>query len=150
MKINAFSNLTLRALIYMALKENTSVTTQEISQAYRVSFNHMKKVMQNLADNGYVKGTKGRHGGYLLSHSPKNINIGQVFRKTIENIAIVECFASLDSTCVIAPDCRLRHILIDATETFINVLSGYTLSDLVEGRRSTLSSRLGIEITELS
>lgn len=150
MKINSFSNLTFRALIYMALQEGTSVTTKEIAEAYGISFNHLKKVMLNLAERGYITGTKGRYGGYKLARNAKSINIGEVFRTTIENVAIAECFASPDSTCVISPDCRLRHILMDAMSKFISELDNYCLADLVKGRQGALAEHLGIEIVDLS
>lgn len=150
MKINAFSNLTFRALIYMALKEDSSVTTKEIADSYSISFNHLKKVMLNLAENGYIVGTKGRYGGYKLARRKQNINIGEVFRTTIENVAIAECFASPDSKCVIAPDCRLRHILMDAMSKFISELDNYCLADLVVGRQGALAEHLGIDVVDLS
>jgi Rrf2 family nitric oxide-sensitive transcriptional repressor len=130
----------------MALKEHDAVTTKEISEAYGISFNHLKKVMHNLAEKGYIIGTKGRSGGYRLSRSSTGINVGEVFRTTIEDVAIAECFASPNSKCVISPDCRLRHILMDATSKFINELDGYCLADLVKGRQGALAYHLGIEV----
>ncbi|WP_100643592.1 RrF2 family transcriptional regulator [Alteromonas facilis] len=150
MKINAFSNLTFRALIYMALRPEQFVTTREIADAYKVSFNHLKKVMINLAEHHYIVGTKGRNGGYKLARNSNMINVGEVFRITIENVAIAECFASPDSQCVISPDCRLRHILMDAVSRFTSELDNYCLYDLVKGRQGGLAHHLGIEITEIT
>lgn len=146
MKINTFSNLTFRALIFMALRPEESVTTKEIAEAYGISYNHLKKVMQNLTENGYLLGVKGRGGGYRLARKKESINIGEVFRTTIEDVALAECFASPDNVCVISPDCRFRHILMDATSRFINELDNYCLADLVKGRQGALADRLGIEV----
>lgn len=133
----------------MALRPAESVTTKEIAEAYGVSYNHLKKVMQNLTDNGYVSGIKGRGGGYRLARKKESINVGDVFRTTIEDVALAECFASPDNVCVISPDCRFRHILMDAMSRFISELDNYCLDDLVRGRQGALSDRLGIEIKQL-
>ncbi|MCY7296729.1 RrF2 family transcriptional regulator [Alteromonas sp. a30] len=150
MKINSFTNLTFRALIYMALKKKEIVRTNEIADAYQVSYNHLKKVMGMLADNQYVKGTKGRGGGFQLARPAEAINIGEVFRLTIEDVALAECFASPTNQCVISPDCKLRHILQDATSRFIAELDQYTLADLVKGREGALSLHLAIDFIELT
>lgn len=149
MKINTFSNLAFRVLIYLALRNNQTVKTSEIADAYFVSFNHIKKVITLLIQHGYITGTKGRGGGVKLAVDPKKINIGEVFKLTIEDVALAECFASPTNKCVISPTCRLRNILQDATAKFIEELERYTLYDLIEGKEGALAMHLAIDFIEL-
>jgi Rrf2 family nitric oxide-sensitive transcriptional repressor len=149
MRINVFTNLTYRVLTYMALKEGELVKTKDIADAYDISYNHLKKVMTKLADYGYVKGIKGRSGGFLLARKKTAINLGEVFRITIDDVALAECFESPTNHCVISPDCKLRHILQDARSRFIAELDQYTLADLVKGRESALALHLAIECTNI-
>lgn len=149
MKINTFSNLAFRVLIYLALRNNQTVKTSEIADAYFVSFNHIKKVITLLIQHGYITGTKGRGGGVRLAIDPKKINIGEVFKATIEDVALAECFASPTNKCVISPTCRLRNILQDATTKFIAELEQYTLYDLIDGREGALAMHLAIDFIEL-
>ena len=130
----------------MALKENELVTTMEIANAYALSYTHLKKVMTKLAESGYITGIKGRSGGFKLARPKEAINLGEVFRMTIENVAIAECFASPTNQCVISPDCKLRHILQDATSRFIAELDQYTLLDLVQGREGALAYHLELDV----
>lgn len=150
MKINTFTNLTYRVLIYMALKEGQLVKTNEIAEAYNISFNHLKKVMAKLAEFNYIKSTKGRSGGFQLARPKDAVNLGAVFRMTIEDVAVAECFASPTNQCVISPDCKLRSILQDATSRFIGELDKYTLVDLVKGREGALAFHLDIELVNLT
>jgi len=149
MKINTFSNLAFRVLIYLALRNNQTVKTSEIADAYFVSFNHIKKVITLLIQHGYITGTKGRGGGVKLAVDPKKINVGEVFKLTIEDVALAECFASPTNKCVISPTCRLRNILQDATAKFIEELERYTLYDLIEGKEGALAMHLAIDFIEL-
>ena len=146
MKINIFTNLSFRVLIYLALNKNNLSSTSQIAEAYQVSFNHLKKVIQLLASAGFVKTTKGRNGGIELAKATSAINLGDVFRLTIEDVAIAECFASPTNNCVISPDCRLRDILQDARSKFIGELDAYSLEDLIVGRDNALKQQLSIEI----
>jgi Rrf2 family nitric oxide-sensitive transcriptional repressor len=149
MKINTFTNLAFRVLIYLALRNNRMVKTSEIADAYFVSFNHLKKVITLLIDHGYIIGTKGRGGGIQLAKAASLINIGEVFRITVEDVALAECFASPTNKCVISPSCRLKGILQDATNKFIAELDQYTLYDLIEGREGALAMHLAIDFIEL-
>ena len=81
-----------------------------------MSFNHLKKVITLLIEHGYISGTKGRGGGIKLAKNPEQIGIGEVFRLTVEDVALAECFASPTNKCVISPTCRLKTILQDAAE----------------------------------
>ncbi len=134
----------------MALKDGQLVKTNEIADAYHISFNHLKKVMAKLAEFNYVKSTKGRSGGFQLARPQNAINLGTVFRMTIEDVAIAECFASPSNSCVISPDCKLRSILQDATARFIEELDQYTLVDLVKGREGALAYHLDIDVVNLT
>lgn len=149
MKINIFTNLAFRALIYLALQKDKLVSTTEIADAYFVSYNHLRKVMSLLSEEGYIEGSKGRGGGFKLARPPESINLGEVFRKTVEDVAIAECFASPTNGCVISPDCRLRHILQDATSRFISELDQYTLADLTKGREGALAMHLAIDFIKV-
>ena len=149
MKINTFTNLAFRVLIYLALRKNQLVKTSEIADAYFVSFNHLKKVITLLIEHGYISGTKGRGGGIKLAKNPEQIGIGDVFRLTVEDVALAECFASPTNKCVISPTCRLKSILQDAAEKFVSELDQFTLQDLVKDREGALAMHLAIDFIEV-
>lgn len=149
MKINTFTNLAFRVLIYLALRKNQLVKTSEIADAYFVSFNHLKKVITLLIEHGYISGTKGRGGGIKLAKNPEQIGIGEVFRLTVEDVALAECFASPTNKCVISPTCRLKSILQDAVEKFVSELDQFTLQDLVKDREGALAMHLAIDFIEV-
>lgn len=149
MKINLFSNLTFRALIYLALRKDQYIRAKVIAEAYGVSYHHLKKVMISLMEHGYVESAQGRNGGYKLAVSSDKINIGEVYRTTIENVALTECFASPDKACVILEECRLRSILMGGVAQFIKELDRFYLSDLTEHNELGLKERLAIPIVNL-
>lgn len=142
MKINNFTNICFRALIFLALHPQRLVKSQEIADAYDISYNHLKKAVLHLSDRGYIKSLKGRNGGLRLAKDAQLINVGEVFKTTIEDVTFADCFASPTNSCVISPACKFRKILMAATQGFVHELAQYQLQDLVSGIEPALINLL--------
>ncbi|MEP7354956.1 MAG: Rrf2 family transcriptional regulator, partial [Acidobacteriota bacterium] len=133
-----------RVLLYLAYSDSSGsetaawVGTQEISDSYGISKNHLVRVIQTLAEYGYVTVKTGRSGGARLAKPPAAINLGDVVRHTEQSFRIVECFDAETNTCPILPMCGLRSVLIDALEAFMAKLDQYTLGDLCTPKRKVL------------
>ncbi len=135
MQLSLHADYALRTLLYLGAYPNETIATKRISEAYGISRNHLVRVVQTLAETGYVQATAGRTGGIRLAKSPDQIRLGQVVRDAEPNLVLVECFDRATNTCPIAPACELKGILRDALEVFLKHLDGYTLEDLIAGRR---------------
>ncbi|MEQ2525916.1 Rrf2 family transcriptional regulator [Bacillaceae bacterium CLA-AA-H227] len=143
MKLTNYTDYSLRVLIFLALKKDGELSTiQEIADTYHISKNHLMKIIHQLGQLGYVETIRGRNGGIRLGKDPKEINIGEVVSKTEEDFYIVDCFKEGGSYCVLTPACKLKHALHEALQAFINVLSGYTLEDLVVNKEELQQLRL--------
>lgn len=130
MRLTQTTDYALRVLIYLAVSPDEQVTIREISAAYRISQNHLMKVVQQLAANGFVLSRRGKTGGIRLNGGPGAIEIGAVVRAMESDFALVECFRE-SNRCVITPACKLPLLLEKARDAFIAVLDQYTLADLV-------------------
>jgi Rrf2 family nitric oxide-sensitive transcriptional repressor len=130
MQLTSYSDYSLRVLLYLALNSEATPTIKDIAANYDISKNHLMKVVNNLTQTGYVEAIRGRSGGLRLARDPSDIVLGEVIRKTEGDFRIVECFDAKTNTCVIARDCRLKHILNEALSAFLDILDRYTLQDL--------------------
>ncbi len=130
MRLTAFSDYALRVLMYAAAAEDSLVTVSETARTYGVSRTHLMKVVNALSRAGYIRGVRGRSGGFALAKSPEAINLGDVVRATESDFALVECF-SPGSQCIITNCCRLPQVLNEALNAFIATLDRYTLADLM-------------------
>lgn len=143
MRITRYTDYALRVLMYLSLQQDRLSSIREIAEVYGISESHLMKVVQALAQFGYVIALRGRGGGLKLARSPSEINLGEVVRSTEEDLALVECFLE-NSNCRIAGACRLEHALRKALEAFFTVLGDYTLADLVRPKSSALKTSLGL------
>lgn len=130
MRITRYTDYSLRVLMYVGLQGDRVSTIGEIAHSYGISKNHLMKVVQQLASDGYLIATRGKNGGLRLNGPPEAINIGKLVRHTEEDFALVECMGGSNG-CVLTPACRLKHALHEALESFFAVLDRYTLADLL-------------------
>ncbi len=132
MKISLFSDYSLRVLMYAALKGD-SFLLDEVTAAYGISRHHLAKVVNRLAQLGYLTTLRGRGGGIRLAVPADSVALGSLLRKTEDAVVFVECFDPAVNTCPVAGACRLKGILAEALRDFYLSLDRYTLADLVTG-----------------
>ena len=130
MKLTAFTDYSLRVLVYLAAAPERRATIAEICEAYDIKPNHLMKVVQQLGRNGWVETTRGKGGGVRLARPAGSIRIGHVVRDAEGASRPAECFADEESRCVIVRCCRLKGVLAEALEAFYAVLDRYTLADI--------------------
>jgi Rrf2 family transcriptional regulator, nitric oxide-sensitive transcriptional repressor len=131
MKLTAFTDYSLRVLIYLAVDTGRRATIAEISAAYGIKENHLTKVVHFLGQQGWISTVRGKGGGLVLAREPHSISVGQVVRDTEGSALPAECFEAGGGRCVIRGSCRLRGVLSEAVEAFYRVLDRCTLADLV-------------------
>lgn len=146
MRLTLYTDLSLRLLMFLALKPNGLATIQDAAVRYRVSRNHLMKVARQLGQTGFIETVRGRGGGLRLSRPPAEIRIGDVVRTTEEDFRMVECFDPARNTCGLAPACRLKGVLGEALGAYLSALDKYTLADLT-AQGPTMRQLLGLPET---
>jgi Rrf2 family transcriptional regulator, nitric oxide-sensitive transcriptional repressor len=130
MRLTAYSDFSLRLLMYAALKDPQLVTIQEVADVYGISRNHLMKVAFQLGRHGFLETVRGRGGGLRLARPSDKIGLGEIIRITEEDFKLVECFDPANNQCAIIKPCRLRGALSRALNAYLAILDEYTLADL--------------------
>lgn len=130
MQLTQFTDLSLRLLIYLArLPEPGMATIAEIADYHHISRNHLVKVANSLANQGFIISTRGKGGGIQLARPAFTIGVGDVVRQTEQNMNLVECFDMPSNQCRLIRNCFLKATLYEAQRAFMAVLDKYTLAD---------------------
>lgn len=136
MELTRFTDYSLRALIYVALEEEGKLSSiKDIAAAYKISENHLVKVVHKLGALGYLKTFRGRGGGVSLGKDPDAIRVGDIVRE-MEGMGLAECFPERNGTCCLAGICNLQAALGRAASAFLAELDKVTLSDLIEPQKA--------------
>ena len=130
MRLSLQTDYALRTLMYLAAKDGHH-SIAEIAKAYGISKNHLMKVAQRLAAEGFIESVRGRSGGLKLARPANALNIGSIVRTMEDTGTFVECFDAATNTCIVTPVCGLRHTLAGALEAFAQHLDRYTVADLI-------------------
>ena len=131
MRLSAFTDYSLRVLMYLGVNSGRLATVAEIAASFSLSKNHLMKVVHRLGCAAYIETVRGKGGGIRLARPPEQIKLGELIRYTETDLDLVECFAD-GSNCRLQSACRLQHVLAEARQAMLTVLDNYTLASLLE------------------
>jgi len=139
MQITKFSDYALRILIHLAATDEDLMSTRDVAKMQDLPFNHLAKITQWLAHEGYVESVRGRYGGMRLAKPTNEISIGALLRKSEQGSPLVDCMKEEGGCCAMTPACGLLPLLTDAQEAFYAALDDKTLEDVFAGHRGMWS-----------
>ncbi|MFD5278625.1 RrF2 family transcriptional regulator [Pseudarthrobacter sp. NPDC058362] len=135
MKINAFADVSLRALMVLAAApEGTLLTTQNVADSVATPYNHVSKAMAKLRSMGLIEVVRGRAGGAMLSLAGRTATVGAILRELDTRSDPAECMAP-NGNCPLINECRLRAALSRAREAFYSELDSVRIADLPVSRQ---------------
>ena len=132
MQLRAYSDYSIRVLMFAALHSPDRVTVDEVAEAFAISRHHLVKIVHELGCKGYLDTHRGVGGGFTLARSPQDIHLGDIVRLGEETETVITCADNTNQRCRLLPACRLKGVLDEAAAAFFDVLDAYTLADLVE------------------
>lgn len=135
MKINAFADVSLRAMMVLAAApDGALLTTQGIADAVATPYNHVSKAMAKLRELGMIDVERGRRGGSRLSSAGRAATVGQLLRQLDTRTDPADCVAA-GGECPLINECRLRGALSRAREAFYRELDGLVVASLPTSRQ---------------
>ncbi len=135
MELTYHTDYAFRVLMYAGANPDRRVTLSEIAGAYRISKEHLRKVVHRLAQEGFLSTVKGRSGGLVLGRDAASIRVGDVVMAMEGSMAIVDCGRQ---PCPLTGHCSLKGLFNRARKAFLDELNKATLADLL-GEPQTLS-----------
>ena len=130
MKLNHFTDFGMRVLMYLdQKKDNQQSSLDELATDFKISRNHLIKVVQFLAANQLVQTKRGKNGGILISDKAREILLGDLIHLLEQDdTPVVNCDSK---PCVFrSHNCKLKSVFNNAYIAFIQSLNQYKLSDL--------------------
>lgn len=138
MKLTKRGEYALRTLIRLGIAERLKegvISVSSLADQEHLPFKFLEAILFELRTNGYVKSTRGKHGGTQLAKPMDTIRMGDVVRLIDGKLAPIGCASETEYEKCSCPDevhCGLRMLMIDVRNAISNILDRYTLEDVVE------------------
>jgi Rrf2 family nitric oxide-sensitive transcriptional repressor len=130
MRLNHFTDYSLRVLIYLNKKGKTaSSSLDELSEALNILRNHLIKVVQFLSKEELVITKRGKSGGIIISDKAVGTGLGSLIHLLEQDdTPVINCHTK---PCVFMPyNCKLKSFLDTAYKAFLDSMNEHSLSDL--------------------
>lgn len=136
------SGYALRALLYLAaLPKPEHVTMRTLSEALRIPYHYLAKIMQTLSRKGLLESKKGPQGGFLLRPGVRKMNVHDVLAKIGDTHYQTVCILGQEN-CSALYQCRLHDRWSNLVRRIDTAVFKKTLDSLArEHHRSSFSSR---------
>jgi len=131
-RINAFSDVSLRVLMVLASAPETELlATRDIADAVGTPYNHVSKAVLKLRQLGLVDAVRGRAGGVRISDAGRRVTVGTVLRTLDDHPDVADC-QPVHGACPLLHGCGLRGALNQAREAFYASLDSVVVSQLAK------------------
>ncbi|GKT12112.1 MAG: Rrf2 family transcriptional regulator, nitric oxide-sensitive transcriptional repressor [Thiomicrorhabdus sp.] len=148
MQLTKHTDYAFRVLMYLATKPAGELSTiKEVTTAFEISRDHVMKIVQKLAKEGFIESIRGKQGGMKLGRSANEINLRDIVTLMETTLSPVNCSETL---CKISSGCKLASILFEAQELFMAHLGQYSLADLAMPNSETVYLIQNLMVKELT
>ena len=130
MKLNHFTDFSMRVLMYLNQKKDPPQSSlDDLANTFKISRNHLIKVVQFLSANQLILTKRGKNGGILISEKAREIRLGDLIHLLEQDdTPIINCDSK---PCIFQPhNCKLKSLFNTAYIAFIESLNQYKLSDI--------------------
>lgn len=133
MLISTKGRYALRVLIDLATNQSDRyLPLKEIAERQQISEKYLESILKTLVQNKILTGLRGKGGGYRLSISPEELQVGTVLRLTEASLATVGCLEENAEPCPRKCSCPTLPLWRNLNELVNNYLNSVTLHDLLE------------------
>ena len=140
MKLNTRGRYAVMALADLANfdKENP-VSLRDISLRQNISLFYLEQIFSKLKKNNIVKSIRGANGGYVLTKTPEQIKLSNIFSAVDEQVKTLQCKRESKKGCNGRLTKCITHYLWDDLEMHINdFFDRKNLGDLLKNNQERI------------
>ena len=128
MKITRATDYAIRLLAHLAAGE-VETTSATLASELGIPLNHLAKLVQTLARQGYLFTRRGKGGGLRLAIDPKKIKLAQIVEAVEGPIIVNECVLN-NRNCKFSGKCKVRRCLKDVRSKIHEMLMATSIFDV--------------------
>jgi Rrf2 family iron-sulfur cluster assembly transcriptional regulator len=136
MRLTTMTTYAVQAMLDLANQpEGSIITLREIAHRQGIKAKYLERIFMKLNRAGLIKSKKGPGGGYSLTRSVDEIQIGEIMNAVGESSAPVRCLVKEDDNCCLRKkDCAIRPFWEKMKQTIDQFLYSSTLYDIMNSK----------------
>jgi len=132
MMISSRGRYALRIMIDLAEHQDSGyITLHDIAARQNISEKYLESIVSILSKAHFVKGVRGKGGGYALSRDPETYTVGSILHLTEISLSPVSCLDCKPNTCERASECKTLPIWQKLDDIIREYLESVTICDLI-------------------
>ena len=124
----------IRALCFIAKEKGRVVAVPELVKALKIPRPFLRKILQALTKNGFVKSYKGIGGGFTLAIPADKLYIVEIAKTFQGSLNLNECFLKKE-VCPNKKTCPLKKKIDKIERNAISELGSITIGQLLKGQK---------------
>ena len=121
----------LRLMIDLAEQEPEKfVPLEEIATRQGISKKYLEIILKSLVQKNFLKGLRGKGGGYQLTRKPEDYSVGEILEVTEGTLAVVSCLQADCAPCERKNFCKTLPMWKNFNQITHDFFFGITLKDL--------------------
>jgi Rrf2 family protein len=135
----------LRGVLYLSVMNDTRkrIQVEEISRELSIPKHFLGKVMNKLVKKGVIDSTKGPFGGLSMNDKTMDTSILLIL-KAVDGIQPFNSCVLKMRKCNEAQPCALHDQIASIRDKFYETMSNTTISELVNGNKTSLVQRISV------
>lgn len=142
MKVSTRGEYGVRAMVALARHFGQGpLSIADISRETSIPSAYLEQLIAPLRRADLVTSKRGARGGYMLSRTPDDVRIGDIYRVMEGPVAPMDCVSEdpTDQTCPLIDGCETRPIWLKVRDSIVEALDSTTLADLANKGGKPLS-----------
>ena len=131
MNLQKTTRYALMALSRMAREPERSFQADLLCEETKIPKRYLRRLMTDLSKAGFIKGSRGRTGGFVFARPISEITLYDIIEKFEEESFQSKCILGF-MFCVVDAPCVMHDDWIEARAKTIEVLQNTTLGSLNE------------------
>lgn len=130
LNISEATLIALHSLVFIAKSKDVPLSVKQISSGIGSSVNHVSKILQRMATQGFINSIRGPKGGFILISDPKKLLLIEIY-ESIQG-KIEDTFCPFNEKACTFNKCLFQGLDKKISQEFIDYLNNTSLADLTE------------------
>ncbi|MFH0842854.1 MAG: Rrf2 family transcriptional regulator [Bacteroidota bacterium] len=134
MNFNKTTSYSLSILSHMARNNKERMSAAFLNKKLNIPYSYLRQVLHDLSEKGFIIGTRGREGGFILARETNTIFLSEIVQSTEGLESFDNCIMGF-AKCPFNEKCPMHSVWEKTRSEILNVLRKTSLVDMLKNNK---------------